>query len=344
MRETGLLNRTLLILVVCFPLFTFSQAPEKIIFDTDMGSDCDDVGALALLHQYVSEGKAEIVAEVYSSGVVPYGAGVIDAINRFFGRSDIPLGASHGNEVGDPVDKMLAEQMISDTSRYGNRIVTNTDAPEQVGLLRKVLASQPDGEVTYVTIGHTEALASLLNSGPDQYSPLSGEDLVEKKVQRWVALGALNAGNERGDLVKDWNFFFNGTADYTRTCLEKFPNEVYFIDGGSDVMTGQGLQHLGKGNILYDAYVSWLDNVFDRTLEDQRSSWDLLAVYFAVEGKGSYLSDRGPGYLEFSSEKGCRWIQTEPRGNQYLISQREGIDEAFSEYLNEKLAMIEKDY
>ncbi len=24
---------------------------EKIIFDTDMGSDCDDTGALALLHQ-----------------------------------------------------------------------------------------------------------------------------------------------------------------------------------------------------------------------------------------------------------------------------------------------------
>ena len=58
-----------------------SANPVKIIFDTDMGSDCDEVGALALLNVYAKKGKAEIPGCIYSSGKVPFGAGVIDAVN-----------------------------------------------------------------------------------------------------------------------------------------------------------------------------------------------------------------------------------------------------------------------
>ena len=35
-----------------------------------MGSDCDDVGALALLHAYAELGEAEILGVIYSSGAV----------------------------------------------------------------------------------------------------------------------------------------------------------------------------------------------------------------------------------------------------------------------------------
>jgi hypothetical protein len=60
--------------------------PVKILFDSDMGSDCDDAGALALLHTLADEGKAEIVGCVFSSGRVPYGAAVMEAINVYYGR------------------------------------------------------------------------------------------------------------------------------------------------------------------------------------------------------------------------------------------------------------------
>ena len=58
-----------------------SDPPVKVLFDSDMGSDCDDAGALALLHAYADEGRAEIIGCVYSSGKVPYRAAVIEAIN-----------------------------------------------------------------------------------------------------------------------------------------------------------------------------------------------------------------------------------------------------------------------
>ena len=51
-----------------------------------MGSDCDDVGALAMLNEYANRGQVEILGVIYSSGAVPYGTGIIDAINRYYGN------------------------------------------------------------------------------------------------------------------------------------------------------------------------------------------------------------------------------------------------------------------
>ena len=67
--------------------------PVKVIFDTDIGNDCDDAGALALLHRLCDKGEAELLAAThcFSSSSV---AGCIDAINRFYGR-DVPIGINY---------------------------------------------------------------------------------------------------------------------------------------------------------------------------------------------------------------------------------------------------------
>ncbi len=62
-----------------------SEEKVKIIFDTDLGPDYDDVGALAFLHAMADSGKAEILATVASNKhelVAPS----IDVINTYFGR------------------------------------------------------------------------------------------------------------------------------------------------------------------------------------------------------------------------------------------------------------------
>ncbi len=207
-------------LLIVSALSAQHQEPVNIILDTDMGSDCDDVGALALLHQYTDQGKVEIIGVMYSSGKVPYGAGVVEAINVYYGRPDIPVGAYQGSDVGDEVDKMTAE-------KYG----------------------------------------------------------------------------------KDWNFFFNGTAPYTKYLVEHFPAPVYYVDGGADVLTGKSLKATPPGNIVRTAYRDWLWNVEQKTLDDQRPSWDLVTVYFAVEGLGPYLESAGEGWLEFDVDHqvGLEW-------------------------------------
>ena len=39
-----------------------AEPPVNIIFDTDMGGDCDDVGALFILHGAVERGDAQLLA------------------------------------------------------------------------------------------------------------------------------------------------------------------------------------------------------------------------------------------------------------------------------------------
>ena len=75
-----------------------TPSAEAVIFDTDMGPDYDDVGAIAMLHAFADEGSANILATIASTkydGV----AEVLDVFNTYFNRPDVP--------VGVPVD-MLA--------------------------------------------------------------------------------------------------------------------------------------------------------------------------------------------------------------------------------------------
>ena len=55
----------------------------KIIFDTDIGGDCDDAGALALIHRLCDKGETEFLAVTHCCNS-PYLAGCIDSINHFF--------------------------------------------------------------------------------------------------------------------------------------------------------------------------------------------------------------------------------------------------------------------
>jgi len=315
------------------------KPPVKIIFDTDMGSDCDDVGALALLHHYADEGMAEILATVYTSGKVPYGAAVVEAINIFYDRPDVPIGATHDDEVGDPVDKMQAEKLAHDQAAFGNSVIHNLDVPSHVSTCRNILASQPDHSVVYVTVGHTKGLYDLLTSLPDSTSDLSGRQLLSQKLKSWVALGALGADNPQGNYSRDWNFFFNGTAPYTDYLVKNFPVPVYYVDGGGQVMTGSGLIHTPPGNIVRTAYRDWLWNVEKKTLDDQRPSWDLVTVYYAVLGEGDFFETPKPGWLEFDPEKGCLWRNEQNGSEQFFVSQKPKTDAAFAEYLNSKLAI-----
>ena len=114
---------------------------------------------------------------------------------------------------------------------------------------------------------------------------------------------------------------------------------ICFVDAGTDVMTGKLLKNTPAGNIVRTAYEEWLWNYSRKTLEDQRPSWDLAAVYYAVEGVGDYLLNTGSGVLEFDVEKGCRWKKGDSEPNRTFISQREGVSEEFGDYLNRLVAM-----
>ena len=85
------------------------DAPKRIILETDMTFDVDDVGALAVLHTLADGGRANVLAVNYNE-VHPNGSRAIGAINTWYGRPDLPVGLYRG-ELSAP-----------DSSRYLDRL------------------------------------------------------------------------------------------------------------------------------------------------------------------------------------------------------------------------------
>lgn len=77
-------------------LFTGSVAaaePVRIIFETDMGNDVDDVLALDMLYKYQDAGKIQLLLISNNKGNA-YSAPFIHLMNDFYGWSGIPVASS----------------------------------------------------------------------------------------------------------------------------------------------------------------------------------------------------------------------------------------------------------
>src|SRR5215216_5381027 len=73
-----------------------NKKPKAIIFDSDMGPDYDDVGAITLLHAFADSGYIKILATIASTkyeGV----AGVFNVLNTYFNRPNLPIGLPKEN-------------------------------------------------------------------------------------------------------------------------------------------------------------------------------------------------------------------------------------------------------
>ena len=155
-----------------------------VVFDTDICGDCDDVLALAMLHALESRGVCKIVA-VTVSVRHDLAAPFVDAVNTFYGRGQIPIGAvGPGGVVEQSAFLSLAAERDGPALRYPRTLgLLGSAAPDATAVLRKALAGQPDGSVVMVQVGFSTNLARLLESPPDAESSLTGLELVRKKVK-----------------------------------------------------------------------------------------------------------------------------------------------------------------
>ena len=98
--------RKALFALVCALALAAHPAVPKIVFDTDMVEDYDDVGAMACLHALADEGKCEILAMATCTRD-NQSVAAVEVLNAFYGRPDIPVGCAKGMGVvgvpgGDP--------------------------------------------------------------------------------------------------------------------------------------------------------------------------------------------------------------------------------------------------
>jgi len=250
--------------------------PVRLIFDTDIGPDVDDVGATAVLHALADRGEVRILAMMVSSGgpTARWGPPCLDAINTYYGRPDIPIGVFRGKE---PKDKSKYNRQIA--QEFPNDLKSGKNAPDATALYRKILSQQPDRSVVIVTVGYLSNLRALLDSRPDRYSRLSGEKLVARKVRLWSCMGGTWPKG------REWNFHRDAVA--TKRAVESWPTPVVFsgYEIGKRIFTGARLKTSSRpNNPIRRAYQLYNGG-------KNRKSWDQTAVLYAVRGPAGKLRD-----------------------------------------------------
>ncbi|MDB5295983.1 MAG: nucleoside hydrolase, partial [Phycisphaerales bacterium] len=260
---------------------TTSAAAAKILFDTDMDSDCDDLGALAALHALADRGEAEILATTVSS-LNKWSAPCVDAINTFYGRPDLPIGAPKG--VGAQKPSKYAERIAAE---FPHDLTSGDDAPDARRVYRDALAAQPDHSVTVVTVGYLTNVADLLRE-PAADGRQSGADLVRAKVKRWVCMGGNFVGSPPHDDLKLTNNNFTFDKAASLYAVKNWPVELVFVGREigsvpSGLKAGARLAELPDANPIRRGYALYFGGApKDRHVADQTT------VLFAVRGAGDW--------------------------------------------------------
>ena len=167
---------------VC-PGRTAEAEPVRLIFDTDICGDCDDVLALGMIHALQSRGLCRLLAVTISVDH-ELAAPFVDAVNTFYGRGDIPIGVvGKGGVVEKSEFLSLVEEKDGGRFRYPHDLLSGRSAPSATAVLRKTLAAQPDRSVVIAQVGFSTNLARLLDSPADEHSPLAGRSWSKSKVK-----------------------------------------------------------------------------------------------------------------------------------------------------------------
>jgi inosine-uridine nucleoside N-ribohydrolase len=268
----------------------------NLILDTDIGPDCDDAGALGLLHLLSRQRDVRLLA-VTNCTSNPYGNGAIDAINRAYGVNDVPIGM--WEEDGFLCDEGSSRYNAELCLHYENRFRQPPHtAPSALETLKTALAGAEDGSVTVVGIGPLNNLARLLQD-PE------GKALVSKKAALLVTMSC-------GLHMTEWNIEMDIPA--AQCVFEHWPTPIIATpwETGNEIITGVNFQSMREDHPVAKAYELYAGK------GKGRSSWDLTAIWMAVVGTEPFftlsepcsvaISDKGETIYSFTPEGRVRFL------------------------------------
>ena len=292
--------------------------PVRLIFDTDICGDCDDVLALGMIHALESRGLCRLLAVTISVDN-DLAAPFVDAVNTFYGRGAIPVGVvGKGGVVEKSEFLSLVEEKEPDGRfRYPHDLLSGSSAPSATDVLRATLASQPDRSVVIAQVGFSTNLARLLDSPPDKHSPLSGKDLVERKVK----LLSLMAGAFQPIEGKQRYLEYNVVKDIAsaRALAARWPTAIVY----SGFEIGIALPYPAvsierdygyvKHHPLAEAYIRYIPPPHNRP------TWDLTSVLYAVQPDRGYFDVSPPGTVTVEPDGFTRFEPGPVGKHRYLI-------------------------
>lgn len=309
---------------------------KKIIFDTDLGTDFDDVVALDLLLSAVKAGECELLGITYSY-FSRAACGCIYEILREYGYENIPLGRMPIPEGKQEIKGCYAYPVVekfgkADTPGYA-------DVTDAVVLLRKLLSENEN--VTLVVVGTMTNIASLIESAPDDISPLNGKELMERSVKEIAVMGCSfrhqdgrnpqpEGISEDGTLqpVCEWNIRCDIPAARKMFAECPVPITCSPFELGFGLYSGQPIYDAGKGETP-DSYGM---EVYGCN-KHGRDSWDPATAFYALYGALPYFYKTIRGKITID-EHGFSYFDASKGGSHCLIERavsREEIGKAIDE-------------
>ena len=282
------MRRIILAAMLCAGM-SAAREPVRLIFDTDMGNDVDDALALAIIHSLETRGEAKLLAVTLTKDN-KYAAPFVDLVDTFYGRPEIPIGVVHNGKTpaDSPMIRVPAERKNADGSLvYPHRLLDGGTAPDAVAVLRKALATEKDGSVVIVQVGFSTNLARLLQSPPDEASPLDGARLAAQKVKLLSTMaGAFPTGQPEYNVKTD--------IEAARKVFSEWPSPIVFSGfeiGTQLLFPASSVENdfsWTANHPVAEAYRNYMKMPYDRP------TWDLTAVLYGVRA--------GRGYFGLSPE------------------------------------------
>jgi len=204
------------------------------------------------------------------------------------------------------------------TREDGSPAFARSKTPEQienpVTLYRRTLAAQPDHSVTVLSLGFATELAKLLDSPADGISPLTGRELVARKVKVLSIMAGSYGGKQRAEfnVVNDIPAMRKLFAEWDTPIVQNpFELGKQVMYPGAAIESDFGWTKLHP---VVEGYKNYHKMPYDR------ASWDLLSVvwlfhpeYFTESEPGTVTVD-DKGFTNFSPHPDGRhrWLTATP--------------------------------
>lgn len=291
-------------------------APVPFIFDTDLGNDVDDALAMAMIHSLQSRGECELLAVTLTKDHELAGP-FADVINTFYGRGSIPIGVCRSGVTPDKGKfNVLAEQRKGDSFRYPHDLVSGKDAPSALKVLRSTLAKAEDRSVVIAQVGFSTNLVQLLASSGDDASPLSGVELIKKKVRLLSIMGGAfkKIPGPKGEMVDHREYNITQDIPAAKKLTENWPTPIVW--SGFEIGLALPYPHQSiemDYGYVSDHPISEAYRLYEPPPHD-RPTWDLTSVLYAIRPNHQYFGTSKAGKVKveddgltvFSEEEGGR--------------------------------------
>ena len=269
---------------------------SHVIFDTDMGNCPDDLLAMQALFALQEDGSCQIDA-VMSSAKHEESQRFLDCAMHYYKADDIPVGlveGSHDLFVLTPYYTLADEKDADGKPLLEGTGVDISDRPTGCEIYRRTLAQLPDKSAVIICVGMASNIGELLDSEPDDISPLTGRELVESKVKTLYIMAGCFEKVPRIDISGEYLYAeYNvlGDIPLAKKVLETWPADLVLLplEAGmdypcirEDVLADYAEQ---TSSLLYLTFSRWdPDDVPSNVGEHW---WDPLLDAYALDSSAS---------------------------------------------------------